>query len=348
MKINKHIEIVCSTIKSLSSMSKESRGAIHAVLKKHYTSVGITIVNNLADLEALVEARPDLVFLGMKFIPRDLGPGLHSSEKIWLTEYFDQHGITYTGSGHRAHNLELNKPQAKQRVLEAGFDTSPYAVVEQNNLLNLEDTQFNYPLFVKPTNRGGGLGVDTNSVVRSYGELKAKVTSITVDLHSDALIEQYLSGREFSVAILKDNLTDRFSVMPIELVAAPDTQGFRLLSAEVKSSNQEAVSAVVEQSVKSQVCSLALNVFNVLDAQDYGRVDIRMDEQGKAYFLEANLLPSLISGYGSFPKACEMNLGLGYEDMILRIVELALARESFEEVAEQAFIGTSPYQPAIA
>jgi len=325
--INKHIEIVCSTEIVLSSMSRESRDAIAAVLSQHYDNVGITIVNNLSDLEALVERKPDLVFLGMKFIPRNPMLGLQDPDKIWLNQYLGEHEIVCTGSSYLAHELELNKPLAKQCAIDAGLNTSQFYVSRQNQPQTIEDITLTFPLFIKPTNRGGGLGVDMNSMVHNFEQLQSKVRSITTDFQSDSLIEEYLPGREFSVAILKDEHSDKFSVMPIELVAQPDKRGIRLLSGAVKSSNTEIVLAVTDKAIRSKVCALAMDVFHALGARDYGRIDIRLDESGTPQFLEANLIPSLISGYGSFPKACVLNIDMDYEPMILSIVRLAFARE---------------------
>jgi len=325
--INKHIEIVCSTEIVLSSMSRESRDAILAVLSQHYDNVGITIVNNLSDLEALVERKPDLVFLGMKFIPVNPLLGLQDPDKIWINQYLGEHEIVCTGSNYLAHELELNKPLAKQCAIDAGLNTSQFYVSKQNQLQTIEDITLTFPLFIKPTNRGGGLGVDINSMVHNFEQLQSKVRSITTDFQSDSLIEEYLPGREFSVAILKDEHSAEFSVMPIELVAEADEQGMRLLSGEVKSSNTEVVLEVTNKAIRSKVCALAMNVFHALGARDYGRIDIRLDESGTPQFLEANLIPSLISGYGSFPKACVLNIDMDYEPMILSIVRLALTRE---------------------
>ena len=125
MKTDIHIQIVSSTIPGLSSMGRGLREVAQAILARHYTKVGITIVNDLDDLEALVALRPDLVFLGMKFISHDPALGVNDPEKIWIGEYLDKHGIPYTGSGSGAHNLEFDKPQAKQRVREMGLATSP-------------------------------------------------------------------------------------------------------------------------------------------------------------------------------------------------------------------------------
>ncbi|MEK7561901.1 MAG: hypothetical protein AAB541_03505 [Patescibacteria group bacterium] len=325
-KIHKHVEIVRSTKRGLSSMSRVSCDGIFTVLSKHYVSVGVTIVNNLSDFETVVERRPDLVFLGMKFVPVDHALGLQDSGKIWIADYLDEHGIAYTGSGQMAHELGVSKPLAKQRVLDAGLSTPKFYVVRQNQPQPEDNIPLEFPLFIKPTSRGGGLGIDDNSVATSLGQLRSKVNSIAADLQSDSLVEEYLPGREFSVAILKDEHSAEFSAMPIELIARPNKNGIRLLSEQVKSSNTERVLEVTDKIIKAKVTALAIDVFHALGARDYGRIDIRMDMAGTPKFLEANLMPNLISWYGSFPKACVLNNKLDFESMILSIVRLGLAR----------------------
>jgi len=326
IKTNKHIEIVRSNKTWLSSMSQKSAEAILRVLSKHYAHVGITTVDNMSDLEELVACRPDLVFLGMKFVPVDELLGWHDSEKVWLADYLDEHGITYTGSRRVAHELELNKAQAKQTVLDAGLETSPFWLAKQDERPGADLTSLAFPLFVKPANRGGGLGVSGDSVVYNTRELQSKIGSIATELRSDSLVEEYLPGREFSVAILKNEYLPGFSIMPIELAVDPDERGLSLLSGHVKSSDTEHVQEVPDGILKDKITTLAMDVFYALGARDYGRFDIRLDRHGVPQFLEANLLPSLISGYGSFPRACVLNMNLAYEPMLLSIVQLALAR----------------------
>ncbi|CAN5644135.1 hypothetical protein BH23PAT1_BH23PAT1_2150 [soil metagenome] len=326
-KINKTIRIVSSTEARLSSISKRSRESVLAVLTKHYMDVQIIIVNNTEDLEALVASAPDLVFLGMKYIP-DGDSWLTGPNKIWISQYLMEHGITHTGSGHIAHQLELSKQLAKQKVMNAGLMTSPYFVINQDQVHEVRNTGYTYPSFVKPTNRGGGVGIDADSIVHNFNELESKIISIAVNLKSDSLIENYLPGREFSVAILKDEYHDKYLSMPVELTAEPDVNGDCVISGTTKSSNTEIVMPVDDERLKDKLNTLALDVFMELGARDYGRIDIRLDADGVPHFLEANLLPSLISGYGSFPKACEINIGWGYERMILAIVKLAFSRNS--------------------
>lgn len=323
VKINKRIVVLRSSQIRLSSLSQESTDALAAVLTKHYKSVELVIANTPADLETVKSLNPDLVFLGIKYVqdnPR--------SPKLWVADYLDKQNIAYTGSGHQAHKLELNKHLAKQCALDAGLQTSPFYVALQNELQSRSNMPLIFPLFVKPSNRGGGLGVDSYSVVRNFDELESKVNWITSTHQSDSLVEEYLTGREFSVAILKDEHNPGYYAMPIELITEVDSFGVRVLSEQVKSSNSESAIEVGDKLIKAKVSKLALDVFNALGGRDYGRIDIRFNNRGVAQFLEANLLPSLIDGYGSFPKACALNIGLSYEQMILSIVRLGLRRNA--------------------
>jgi D-alanine-D-alanine ligase len=323
-KIQKHIEIVRSSTVALSSMSQKSCDAIYNLLGLHYEVVGVTVVNNLTDLETLASMRPDLVFMGMKYVP-----GMLPNSKIWVSDYLDRHGISHTGSGKEAIEFEQNKPLAKQRVLDDGIKTSPFAVIKKGQPFSLADTPLQFPLFVKPTDRGAGVGVDANSVVHDLSELEAKVDSIAADYGADALVEEYLPGREFSVAVLKDVDSNGQIIMPIEIVAGPNKHGDRILSHALKSAALETpVFPVSDGKLRDGLIDLAANAFAALGARDYGRIDIRLDAEGTPHFLEANLIPCLIRGSGNFPKACFINMGMDYDEMILHIVQLGLSRSA--------------------
>lgn len=319
-------------------MSRESREGARRTLARKYRSVGIRIINNIADLDGLITDRPDLVFLGMKFLPADPAKGWRDSNKIWISRYLDEAGITYTGSSGLPHELEVNKPAAKQAVLNAGLKTAPHYVIKQGKTPTHQASRLKYPLFVKPTDRGAGVGIDQHSVVSNLDQLHAKSAQIAVKWQSDSLVESYLPGREFSVAVMAQEGYENYSAMPIELVAKPDQHGRRVLSQAAKAADTEQVLPVTDHILKHKLCRLALSAFSALGARDYGRIDIRLDAAGMPHFLEANLLPSLLDGYGNFPKACKINMNLDYEDMLLRIVELAFARQAYaEQIGEGAW-----------
>ena len=301
-------------------MGTGSARSIAAALAKFYTTVTIEKIHTLQQLELAVAAAPDLVFLGMKSVPSSTG-----GEPVWVSDHLQAVGIPHTGSLRASHDLEHSKHLAKQRVLEYGLATAPFWVVKQNDA-RVDHTALSFPLFVKPTNKGGGQGIDKFSIVRTFDELYAKVASIREVYSTDALVEEYLDGREFSVAIIRTPGSEELLAMPIELIANKDSNGERMLSSFIKDSNSEGVLTVDHPDEHLKLVQLATGVFRALGGRDYGRIDIRFDSLGIPHFLEANLTPSLTEDYGSFPKAYMLNEGVDYETMIMNIVQLATHR----------------------
>jgi D-alanine-D-alanine ligase len=313
---------VRSRTKSLNSLSTKSAQAIVASLSEQYSDVILTNIDTTEDLDALIERKPDLVFLGMMYVidPTD------SSKKVWLSERLEQALIPHTGSTRPSHELERRKDQAKQRIIDHGLATARFRVVNTDQSYEHHDIGIDFPLFVKPASGGGGKGVDEYSIVRTPNQLRDKISSLRTTHNTNVLIEQYLEGREFSVAVIKDQASDKLIAMPLELIAPQDANGARMLGHQVKTSNQEQVIGVDNHEERELINTFALNVFRALGARDYGRIDIRFDSKGVPHFLEANLIPSLISGYGSFPKAYKLNQGVEYDEMISNIVMLGLSR----------------------
>lgn len=316
MKIQKHIEIVRSNKHDLSSMSHSSTLAIQKVLQKHYASVSISTVNTLTDLQAVVAKQPNLIIAGVKYIP-----GLLPGSKIWLAAYLSEHNIAFTGSTERAMKYEQNKPFAKQCLLDAGFNTSQYFVAREGLPINESNFSLTFPLFVKPASLGAGRGIDEQSVVHTISELRAKVASIFDTYHVEALIEEYLPGREFSVAVVRGINSGELLAMPVEIIAPADKQGNFFLSASVKHADSEKVVAVKDSELKKTLSTLAVEVFKALGSRDYGRIDIRLDKNGAPSFIEANLMPGL-SNHGYMSRCFYMNEAVSYEAMILHIVSL--------------------------
>ncbi len=328
MKQNKHIEIVRATKGGRSAIGQKSCDTIRAVLEKHYKQVGVTIVNEADDLEILAAKQPDLVFLGIRQVPRSLEE--ESAATVWTGAYLDQERLNYTGSPASALVLDISKPLAKQVVKAAGLSTSNFFSVSPGQYNSELALPLSFPLFVKPPSAGGSKGIGADSVVRDFAGFERKVQAIKDRFRTEALAEMYLTGREFSVAVLANSHSDELTAMPIELITTQNHNGDRILGKDIKAADTERTVAVHDPALKQAVTDLALDVFRALGARDFGRIDIRLDEHGVPHFLEANLIPGL-SGHdstgGYFTRACRINEGIDYESMILRIVELALARD---------------------
>jgi len=328
MKINKHIEIVRSSNAAFSSMGQKSCNMIKNILEQKYERVNISLVGDMSDLERTASKRPDLMFLGVKRLPVNASD--KSGKNVWAATYLDDQELTYTGSGAAAIALDFSKPRAKQAVKAAGINTATYFVAQQGTYRCEQDLPSVFPLFVKPPNGGGGKGIGPDSIVHDFNSLENRIEYIANKFNTGTLVEEYLPGREFSVALLEDNDSDKLIAMPVELIAEQNDRGDRILGQSIKANDVEQVIAVQEGSLKQEVVELAKRVFKTLGARDYGRIDIRLNAQGVPYFLEANLVPGLamhdFTSY--FTAACWINQAMDYKTMILHITELGLSRSA--------------------
>ncbi len=323
MKIDKYIEVVSASKARLNAMGKKAREAVVATLQEKYTRVEVTIVDTMQDLVDLVDKKPDLVVLGMKAILLQPELGYDVSPKLWLSDFLTEHGINFTGSETDALRLEYNKQTTKQHVMDAGLQSAAYFISTVHNPIVSHTLAF--PLFVKLANSGGSKGIDENSLVYTQEALEAKITSIHETHDSSALVEEYLSGREFSVGVVDNVATGELRALPIEILPPTDSNGHTFLSAAIKKADSEKVSVVPDGVVKTAISDFAIDVFKSIGARDYGRIDIRLDADGTPNFIEANLMPGL-SQHGYMSRCFAMNEQVDYSGMIHTIVDLGFER----------------------
>jgi len=323
MKISKNIELVRAYNGKFSSMGPNASKAILAILKKKYKSVKLTTISSLKDIEKIIERSPDLVFLTVKRIPVDEN---NESETIWVSDVLFNAGINHTGSLGEAISLDYDKTKAKDTVNDAGFDTAGYFITKPGDYLNAETIPIQFPLFIKPTSLGNKKGVDAESVVHNYSGYVSKVQSLATDFSSDSLVEPFLSGREFSVAVIQKHASQSLESLPIEIVIGKNKNGDRILGTTANSGDDEVISIVNEPKLYASLQLLAEGAFTALGARDYGRIDIRLNSDGQPQFLEANLIPGLSSS-SFYPIANKLYNNLSYDETILQIVSTALNRQ---------------------
>lgn len=297
------------------------------ILSASYRHVSITQISTRRDLEQLAARQPDLVFSGVKYFSFD-------GRDVWLNDFLDLHGIAYLASGKAALDKEHDKVHAKQIMQGANVATAKFFSTAPDEHPTAESIPLAFPLFVKPVDGGDSRGVDADSVVHDFGSFRRKVHEIHEIQLSRALVETHLSGREYSVGILEDALSGTLRAMPIEIVAAPNRNGDRVLDFDIKKQDAETVQPVTDMMIHAQLCDLARVAFRALGGKSLGRIDIMMDQENVPHFIEANLMPGLRKGY--FYRACVLNLDMSYEEMILTIADNGLTARSRYSQAGQA------------
>ena len=272
-----------------------------------------------ADLPSLIETlKPDLVFNmaeGIKGRNRE-------SQVPALLELLD---IPYSGSDPAALNIALDKALAKKIVRQHGIRTPDFFTMTTGKERLPKDLRF--PLIVKPVAEGSSKGVHSTSVVENESELRESAQSLIAKYDQPALVEDYIGGREFTVGMLGER---RPKVLPpMEVVFLDAAQTRPVYSFEFKqdwsSKIRYDVPARLEPAQLKSLERAARECFMALGCRDVARVDFRMDEGGKIYFLECNPLPGLTPGWSDLVLIAKA-AGIEYHPLIAEILSGAIRR----------------------
>ena len=314
--INKSIEIVTVPKPENTNINQVNVGIvleeklIYKILSKYYKKVLITEIKTKKDLTKLALRKPDLVFSGVKYF-------YFNRKKIWLNDYLELNDILYIASNKSSLLKESNKCRAKKIMQKSNITTAEYFTTAPGEHKNKKSLPILFPLFIKPITGGDSRGIDKNSIVHNYLNYKKKVLEIKKNQHSRCLVEKYLSGKEYSVGIFKNNITGSIETMPIEIIVKKNINGNHILDFNIKKNDEEEVIAVLDIKIFNQLSILAKKSFIALKGKSFGRIDFKMDNLGNLCFMEANLMPGIGKGY--FYRSCLLNLNINYEEMILKI-----------------------------
>ena len=289
------------------------------VLQKLY-DVKLNVCKDRNDLDNIIDRKPDLVVLAVKYIVSDRG------KYIWLADFFENKNVNFTGSINSVLNFDSNKVSAKKFLKDKGVKTADYFTITSRYDYN-DNLPIKFPLFLKPIDSANGNGIDENSFVKDFDSLINKVKNIFDTYDQVTLVEEYLEGREFTVAIIEDQEKQNLVVAPIEIVPPMTNNGLRILGEKVKKEDSEELKSIVDTETKSKVEALAIEVFKKLNIRDFGRVDIKMDGNGKCYFMEVNLVPGMTKGSSYFPKAFEIANKIDYDSVVNMIIKSSINRK---------------------
>lgn len=262
--------------------------------------------------------------------------------------------VPYTGSGPWALSLCMNKVRVKEILLQNGIPTPKYQVFHSRN--KKLDSSLKFPLIVKPALMDNSIGIMDDSVVHDESALRTKVSYILRSYGQPALVEEYIEGRDLDVGVL-GNSSDAI-VLPIaEITYTNASSPTNIFSYEAKwdvdSESYKRSSYVcpaqnIPKYLESRIKKIASDVYKLLEVRDYGRVDIRLSNDGIPYVLEMNPNPG-ISAVCSTPLAAKA-LGISYTEMINKILQCALQRynlTSSEPVFERELVERARHLPPV-
>ena len=225
-------------------------------------------------------------------------------------------GVPYVGSGPEAHAVALDKVMTKIILQQNGLPTprfwffsSPDA--DMDNVV--------YPVIVKPKMEAVSMGM---KVVDNLNDLRDGVRYIIETYQQQALVERFVSGREFAVGLLGNG--PDLEVFPVVEFNLPDPDAIQTHEGKLKQPIGKTCPADIPQDLSKQMMQLARDAFRVLDVCDFARIDLRMDNEGHIYILELNSMASL-GLTGSYVHAAR-TAGYSYESLVNRMLDVAAVR----------------------
>jgi len=233
-------------------------------------------------------------------------------------------GIPFVGSDGLTLALTLDKLMTKKVLIADGVPTPKFfELKETGTLVNLN--HFRFPLMVKPRLEGSSKGIDSNARVNNIEELTKRADYIINTYKQPALVEEFIRGKEFTVAIVGNDPPQALPPVQVKINGKLDLGDEFYTFARIYSPSLEYVCpAPISKALEDKLKEFALRTYQAVDCRDFGRVDFRVDEQDNPYVLEINPLPCL-SSEDVFMLISKI-LGLNYPQMIGRILESAFKR----------------------
>jgi len=289
------------------------------------------IVRNLEAVEqAYRQWKPDIAFNLLEdvygVIPYD-----HN-----MVAFLELLGLAYTGCNPLGLLLSRDKALTKKLLTYHRLRVPNFIVCRRNRKVR-RPKRLGFPLIVKSLIEDASTGISQRSVVYDDASLTDRVTFVHEKLQSDAIVEQFIHGREFYIGILGNHRLDVFP--PWELVIEQRPEGMPLLAThkvkwelayQKKLKVKTQLAEDLPDGVRSRITQISRRAYHVLNLSGYARLDFRLAEDGTPYCLEANANPQLAFGE-DFAESAE-HAGLPYKRLIRRILNLGLRWKQAHDV----------------
>ena len=279
--------------------------------------------------EKLRAARPDFVF--------NIAEGLYGPNREGhVPAICEFYGIPCHASDPLALSLCLHKGRTKEVLQQHGVPTAPFIVARSRD--DARNVALPFPLFVKPCFEGSGKGVTVRNLCHNRAELVARVEELLATYRQPILIETYLPGREFTVAVLGNG--DEARCLPLVGMSfdslppgAPPIYGYEakwLWDTLANPLDLFECPARVPEALTREIEQVALAAYRALECRDWCRIDVRCDVAGRPMVVELNPLPGILPDprdNSCFPKAAR-TAGMSYDELIRTVADIAWRRIS--------------------
>jgi D-alanine-D-alanine ligase len=297
---------------------KDAIGEIH--------NVTLVEANNDA-YQIIKELKPDIVF--------NFAEGLNGvNRESHIPAMLEMLQIPYSGSDALTLGICLDKSRAKEILTYHKIPNAKFLVA--NQLEDIANTHFDFPLIVKPISEGSSKGIFSSSFVKNTKELEDEVSRILLSYNQPALIEEFLSGREFTVAVIGNGsetevlpiIEISYDDFPQDVVPLYSYEAKWILDTKENNFDVFECPAKLDKHLEEKIKDTVLRTYDVLKCKDWSRIDVRLDKNGIPNIIEINPLPGIMpdpNENSSFPKAARA-AGINYNQMIQRVLYSAAKR----------------------
>jgi len=251
--------------------------------------------------------------------------GRTRNREAYAPVLFELVGIPHLGSDALTLSLSVDKVWTKELVALTGVPCPPHWIAPYGNAKLPEILKELFPLFVKPRYEGTAKGILPSSKVFNEGQLRIEIDRIHTLYRQDALIEPFISGSEFTVAVVGNYPA---KALPVLQRAVEKKTGIGLHVLERKGVPQAnwayELPGLLTPELEQRLQDLAIRAYEKIDVKDFARVDFRVDDTGKPWFLEVNTLPTFAPD-GSFAILAEL-MGQSYETWLADVLSAGLQR----------------------
>ncbi|MCC6807363.1 MAG: ATP-grasp domain-containing protein [Deltaproteobacteria bacterium] len=305
------------TVETVDAIAKALADAGHTVER-------IEVSGTASHLLARLEANdPDLIFNTAE------GRRGRAREALYPA-LFEDLGVPFTGSDAYVLTLTLDKWLTKNVLLSHGIDCPRGRVVTPVDLQRVleQGVGVPFPVIVKPNFEGSSKGIGDDPVARDHKTLTTLLKAALAQFPQGVLVEEFIAGTDVTVGFI-EGVGDDGILTPVEYVIDPSVKNkHNIYDYKLKNIEHDKVSVrcppSLARDVQARLKALAKTVYKALALRDMGRIDFRIGEDGRIYFLEVNALPSLEKGAGIFA-AAELE-GVSYDGVIAAIVKAAALR----------------------
>ena len=221
--------------------------------------------------------------------------------------------IPYTGSGVMASALAMDKWRTKLIWRAAGLPTADWEMLTAESDFAAVERKLGLPIFVKPAREGSSIGM---SKVKNPGELQAAYEA-AAEHDPLVLAEQFIDGPEYTAAIVGN------TALPLIRLELPQATEFYDFEAKyIRNDTQYHCPSGLSDEQEAACQQLALDAFRLIGCRDWGRVDLMLDQAGKAYLLEVNTSPGM-TDHSLVPMAARA-AGKDFDALCLEILALTI------------------------